>query len=58
MKKVNPLTVITLFLLSLFFTSCEAIGGIFKAGMGFGIFIAIVAAVLIVIIVFKFAKNK
>ena len=35
------------------FTSCEVIGDIFKAGMGFGIFIVIF---IIAIIIFIFAK--
>ncbi|RKR11949.1 hypothetical protein C8C83_3708 [Flavobacterium sp. 90] len=35
------------------FTSCEVIGDIFKAGMGFGIFIVIF---IVAIIIFIFAK--
>jgi hypothetical protein len=53
MKKINPLTTAALFLLLFCFTSCEAIEGIFKAGMGFGMFIVIA---LIVLIIFVFAK--
>ncbi|WP_170214162.1 hypothetical protein [Flavobacterium pectinovorum] len=35
------------------FTSCEVIGDIFKAGMGFGIFIVIF---IVAIVIFIFAK--
>ncbi|MDL2144230.1 MULTISPECIES: hypothetical protein [Flavobacterium] len=41
------------FVLLFLFTSCEVIGDIFKAGMGFGIFIVIF---IIAIIIFIFAK--
>lgn len=57
MKKANPLIVITLFLVPLFFTSCEAIGSIFKAGMGFGIFIVIVVVAVIIAIIAKLGKK-
>lgn len=38
-------------------SSCEAIGSIFKAGMGFGIFIVIFIIVIIVIIVMRMGKK-
>jgi len=37
-----------LVLLLVTFSSCQAIGDIFKAGMGFGIFIVILVVVLII----------
>jgi len=37
-------------------TSCEAIGDIFKAGMGFGIFLVIAVVVLIIWLLSKFRK--
>lgn len=41
------------------FTSCEVIGGIFKAGMGFGIFIVIaIVAVVIFAITKMFGGSK
>jgi len=40
----------------MFLTSCEAIGGIFKAGMGFGIFIVVFIIVLIAIFIFRSRK--
>jgi hypothetical protein len=57
MKK-NLLTGITLFLTLLLLTSCEAIAGIFKAGMGVGIFIVVAIIVLIFALVFRAGKSK
>ncbi|WP_202390796.1 hypothetical protein [Flavobacterium sp. Sd200] len=37
-------------------TGCEAIGDIFKAGMGFGIFLVIAVVVLIIWLLSKFRK--
>jgi hypothetical protein len=44
-------------LFSTVLTSCEAIAGIFKAGMGFGIFIVIAVIVLIVIMISRSGKK-
>ncbi len=41
-----------------FFTSCEVIEGIFKAGMGVGIFIVIAVIALILFIISKFFGKK
>ncbi|MBW4362175.1 hypothetical protein [Flavobacterium taihuense] len=38
--------------------SCEVIGGIFKAGMGVGIFIVIAIIAVIIFIVSSFFKNN
>jgi len=38
-------------------TGCEAIGDIFKAGMGFGIFIVIAVVVLIIWLLSKFRSK-
>lgn len=57
MKKINSLKVITLFFISFLFTSCEVIEGIFKAGMGFGIFIVIAIVVVIVFVISKLTKK-
>ncbi|MFN8347482.1 MAG: hypothetical protein U0X91_20935 [Spirosomataceae bacterium] len=43
--------------LALFMTSCEAIAGIFKAGMGFGIFLVIAVIVGILFLVFRSSKK-
>ncbi|GAA3747125.1 hypothetical protein GCM10022422_34560 [Flavobacterium ginsengisoli] len=47
------LRLLMVFVILFSFTSCEAIGDIFKAGMGFGIFIVIF---IIAIIIWIFAK--
>ena len=47
-----PVLILTL----LFLDSCEAIGGIFKAGMGFGIFIVVI--IIIGIVVLSMRKSK
>ncbi|SMO76124.1 hypothetical protein [Flavobacterium nitrogenifigens] len=47
------LRLLMVFLILFSFTSCEVIGDIFKAGMGFGIFIVIF---IIAIIIWIFAK--
>jgi len=39
-------------------TSCEAIGDIFKAGMGFGIFIVIAVVVLVIWLLSKFRSKS
>lgn len=53
------LQIITLFICILtLFSSCEVIGGIFKAGMGVGIFIVIAVIVLIVFIISKLTGKK
>jgi hypothetical protein len=52
MKKL-PLVVIMCLLLSL--SSCAVIGGIFKAGMGVGIFIVVAVVALIIFIAAKVA---
>lgn len=55
----NKILKTTLLLLVLFtITSCEVIGGIFKAGMGFGIFIVIIVIAVIVFIIAKLGGNK
>ena len=52
-------TILGLLLLVLFTaTSCEVIGDIFKAGMGFGIFIVIIIVAAIVLIIAKLGGNK
>lgn len=39
-------------------TSCDAIVGIFKAGMGFGIFLVLAVIVLIIVIFVKLTGRK
>ncbi|WPR70447.1 hypothetical protein SLW70_10885 [Flavobacterium sp. NG2] len=57
MKKT--VTRIALLHLVLFtFSSCEIIGGIFKAGMGFGIFISVVVMVALIYLAIKLLGRK
>ncbi len=51
------LRVIPMFLLLFLLSSCDAIEGIFKAGMGFGIFIVIAVLVVIIGIIVKLRKK-
>ncbi|HSD08666.1 hypothetical protein [Flavobacterium sp.] len=53
---INRILALSLVLFS--FTSCEVIGDIFKAGMGFGIFIVIAVIALIIFVASKFLGKK
>jgi len=55
-KQLQFAALFTLMLTS--FTSCDLIGGIFKAGMGFGIFIVVAVVALIIYLISRFGKNK
>ncbi len=57
MKRINSLSIFLLFILSSLLSSCSLIGGIFKAGMGFGIFIVIAIIVLIIVVVTRIGKK-
>ena len=54
-SKFFPLT--TLLFFSTLISSCSAITGIFKAGMGFGIFI-VVAIIIVIVLVMRRAGKK
>ncbi|MBC5842400.1 MAG: hypothetical protein K2Y30_02565 [Flavobacteriaceae bacterium] len=56
--KNQILRVLMLLVASLSFTSCELIGGIFKAGMGVGIFIVIAIIAIVLIVVSKLFGKK
>ncbi|MGV9002754.1 hypothetical protein [Flavobacterium sp.] len=47
-----------LFTIGLLFTSCSAIEGIFKAGMGVGIFIVVAIIAVIIFIISKIGGKK
>lgn len=54
-------TIISIFLcvfISSLISSCAAIEGIFKAGMGFGIFAVIAVILLIIFIITRLGKSK
>lgn len=54
-NRITKLIIAFTILLTL--NSCEAIAGIFKAGMGFGIFIVVAVIVVIFFIISKFFKK-
>lgn len=58
-KHVNPLTLTMLIVvfISFLFSSCELIEGIFKTGMGVGIFIVIAVIAVIVLVISKLGKK-
>jgi len=58
MKKSKRQLIVALALLSLILSSCSVIGGIFKAGMGFGIFLVIIVVAAIVLLIMRSGKNK
>lgn len=55
-RKITGILILLVVLFS--FTSCEVVGDIFKAGMGFGIFIIIVVVAVIALIIRKLGGNK
>jgi hypothetical protein len=57
MKNSTVFTLMAL-LLSMTLVSCDAIAGIFKAGMGFGIFLVVLVIVIIGAIVVKVSKKN
>lgn len=58
MKKLNFINTFFLLFISFALSSCEAIAGIFKAGMGFGIFLVIAIVGVVVYIAMRAGKNK
>jgi multisubunit Na+/H+ antiporter MnhB subunit len=58
MKKSNFITAFTLFLMSFLFSSCEAIAGIFKAGMGFDAFAVIGLVMLLIYVLSRMFGSK
>lgn len=56
MKNLNLAILFILTVLG--FSSCSVITGIFKAGMGFGIFIVVAIIILIVVLIAKTRKKQ
>jgi hypothetical protein len=57
----NPHRKITAFiilLISFLVSSCSVVGGIFKAGMGFGIFIVVAVIIAIIAVAIWLMKSK
>ncbi len=44
-------------LIATLFSGCEAIEGIFKAGMGVGIFLVVAVIVVVIFLISKFTKK-
>jgi len=57
MKKQTFNIALTIFILTTF-SSCEVIGGIFKAGMGLGIFLVVIVIAVVIFFVSRLRKNK
>jgi len=55
MKKYITKTIL-LFLVMFLFSSCDLVEGIFKAGMGVGIFLVLLVIALIIWIISRFRK--
>ncbi len=54
MKQASLINYIILIICTTLFSSCELIGGIFKAGMGVGIFLVLAVFIGIGVLVYKF----
>jgi hypothetical protein len=53
----NSIASLLLALFAMTATSCQAIAGIFKAGMGFGILLVVVVIIIIVAIALRASKK-
>jgi hypothetical protein len=58
MKKSKLHLIFSLTFFSILLSSCSVIGGIFKTGMGVGIFIVIAVIIGIILLVVRSGKNK
>ena len=58
MKTSNLITVVMILAISVLLSSCEVVGGIFGAGMGFGIFMILAVVVIAILFMVKLGKNK
>jgi len=58
MKNPNFLKILSLLLMVMLLPSCDIIGGIFKAGVGTGIFIVVVIIAVILIIIMNSRRNR
>jgi hypothetical protein len=56
MKKLTQTIALFVFIV-IFFSSCELVEGIFKAGMGVGIFIVVAVIALIIFIISRFGRK-
>ena len=57
MQKITQ-RILMLFIIMFSFSSCEVIGGIFKAGMGVGIFLVIAVIAVVLFLISKMFGKK
>jgi hypothetical protein len=55
---LHTLKLLTISLLLLLMSSCSVVEGIFKAGMGVGIFVVVAIVGLALFLILKLSKNK
>lgn len=58
MKQTTFISLFSLLLFSFMLGSCAAVEGIFKAGMGVGIFIVVFIIVIIIAVILRLGKKK
>ncbi len=59
MRKLNNASAyLPLFFISIIFSSCQAIGDIFKTGVGVGIAIVVIIIIIILFVMSKFKKDS
>lgn len=56
--KNKTILIVLLFSILTTLSSCEVVGGIFKAGMGVGIFLVVLVVAVILYFIFRMRKNK
>ena len=50
-------SIVTIYII-IIFSSCELVGGIFKAGVGFGIFAVLAVIAFIIFLISRFTKKS
>ncbi len=58
MKKVLIYQIVFIMSLCMLLTSCSAIEGIFKAGVGVGIFVVVAIVALVAFVAIRFSKKN
>jgi len=58
MKQSYFITAFMFLAMTVLLSSCEVVGGIFGAGMGFGIFMILAVVVIAILFMVKLGKNK
>jgi hypothetical protein len=53
MRNPTLFKILSFFLMLIFLPSCDIVGGIFKAGVSTGIFIAVIIVVVIIVLVMR-----